>query len=361
MSARFPSQRKIHIIQNAFITPTYRPGIIMPHFSYRAFGLAIQADASIAGLIPQSISAPDIQIHLGAMPQALDPESAGWRDRWQSDDDDGPDDAVTLCTTADERFLLLRYADGTRFVYSRDGTVIWATWSDHSSASQAATYLLGPVIGFALRLQGTICLHASIIVVAGRAIALVGPAGAGKSTTAAAFALSGGQVIADDIAVLQRTPSGWLVHPAIPGIRLWDDSVEMLLGRPDALPLLAPGWEKRFLDLRESAHGFHPDVSVPLGAVYLLESADQSRPTTPQPTPQRLRGRDALIALVSNTYANVLLDTSMRHAEFTALTEIASTVPVWRIVAPEGRDALDRFCATLAAIDPSGAPSPDAV
>lgn len=328
----------------------------MPNFSYRAFGLAIQADAPIAGLIPQTISVPDIQIHLGAMAQALDPESAGWRALWQSDADDAPDDAVTLCTTADERFLLLRYADGTRFAYSRDGTVIWATWPDHSSATQAATYLLGPVIGFALRLRGIICLHASVVVVAGRAVALVGPAGAGKSTTAAAFALGGGQVIADDIAVLQRTHTDWLVHPAIPGIRLWDDSVEMLLGRSNALPLLAPGWEKRFLDLRKSAHGFRPDVPVPLGAVYLLQSRESPRLAAPQ----RLSARDALIALVSNTYANVLLDASMRRAEFTALTEIASTVPVWRIGAPEGRDALDRFCAALAAIDPSGAPSPGA-
>lgn len=324
----------------------------MPYFSYRAFGLSIQADAPIVGLIPSAAAAPDIQIHWGAMPHSLDPESTELREIWHSSADDGPADAVTLCTTADERFLLLRYADGTRFAFSRDATVIWATWSNHSSAAEAATYLLGPVIGYALRLRGTICLHASVVVVAGRAVAFVGPSGAGKSTTAAAFALNGGYVIADDIAVLERTPTTWLVHPTIAGIRLWDDSVEMLLGRPDALPLLSPGWEKRSLDLRESARGFHPDGPVPLGAVYLLDGNETSKRTSPQ----RMRERDALMALVANTYANVLLDAAMRRAEFTALTDIVNTVPIRQIRVPEGREALDRFCTALATADPSDTP-----
>jgi hypothetical protein len=192
-------------------------------------------------------------------------------------------------------------------------------------------------------------LHASVVVAAGRAVALTGPAGAGKSTTAAAYALRGGRVIADDIGVLQEAGDLWMVQPTISGLRLWDDSVEMLLGRADALPFLAEGWEKRLLDLRDSASGFRADDAVPLGAVYLLgDAAPDGRIAA-----CRLRGREALMALVSNTYANVLLDAAARSQEFVALTALAARVPVWRVGVPEGRDGLARLCTALAATGPA--------
>jgi hypothetical protein len=140
----------------------------------------------------------------------------------------------------------------------------------------------------------------------------------------------------------------------VPGVRLWDDSVELLLGRRDALPLLAPGWDKRVLDLATSPAAFGADESAPLGAVYVLH--------TPQDAPcpaRRLEGPEALLALVSHTYANVLLDAPMRAAEFRALSALVKSVPVWAVRAPAGAAELDRFCAWLAAAPPHGAATPD--
>ena len=42
-------------------------------------------------------------------------------------------------------------------------------------------------MGFVMLLRGIVCLHASAIAIDDEAIALLGPAGSGKSTTAAAF------------------------------------------------------------------------------------------------------------------------------------------------------------------------------
>ncbi|HEU4989690.1 MAG TPA: hypothetical protein VFT41_07910 [Gemmatimonadaceae bacterium] len=315
----------------------------MPTYSYRAFGLTIEADAPVPGLVAAAPIAPDLRIHFGTLPPEANLSTAPERELWRSRSDGNDlDDDVALYASADGQFLTLRYADGTRFVLRRSGREIWTAWSAQSSADEAATYLLGPVVGFALRLRGVTCLHASTVVSGGCAVALAGPTGMGKSTIAAAYALRGGRVIADDVSVLSLDGGHWMVQPSIPGVRLWDDSVAMLLGRPDALPLLSAGWDKRMFDLLASTAGFRPDAPVPLGAVYLLDA------TEPR-APRRLGSREALLALVANSYANVLLDADARRIEFEHVTTIARAIPVWRVRAPTDAQSLDRFCGRLAA------------
>jgi dephospho-CoA kinase len=51
-------------------------------------------------------------------------------------------------------------------------------------------------------LRGVVCLHASAVAIGDEAIALLGPAGSGKSTTAAAFAERGYSVLAEDVVTL---------------------------------------------------------------------------------------------------------------------------------------------------------------
>jgi hypothetical protein len=100
--------------------------------------------------------------------------------------------------------LRLRYNDATEFVLDQRGSRVWATWPDTSTLEDTATYLLGPVLGLVLHLRGIPCLHASSVAIGDRAIALLGGAGAGKSTTAAAFAQRGFPVLTDDIVALSR-------------------------------------------------------------------------------------------------------------------------------------------------------------
>src|SRR5262249_30711615 len=94
------------------------------------------------------------------------------------------------------------YTDGVRLVVERCGREVWCDWPNHYTLEDACTYLLGPVMGFVLRLRGVTCLHASAVSLVESAVALVGFPGAGKSTTAAAFAHSGFPVIADDVVAL---------------------------------------------------------------------------------------------------------------------------------------------------------------
>jgi HPr Serine kinase C-terminal domain len=322
----------------------------MGSFRYIAFGLRLQSNVAVDGLMTaaDSASPPDLRLWLGLLPRAFDAAPPPAHEVWRSDPVLGDDSAV-LEQTDDGEWFLLTYGDGTRFALRRTGGEIWACWPSGGSLSVAATYLLGPVIGFALRLRGQTCFHASAVVIGGRVILLTGPAGAGKSSAAAALALRGHRVIGDDIAVIDAVDDGWMVHPAIPGIRLWDDMVESLLGRADVLPLLAPGWEKRQYDLRTSQTGFSADASVPLGAIYLLTPSPGNRPSAAV----RLGGSEALLALVANTYANVLLTAPLRRAEFLALSAVVRRVPVWRVDAPRSAQELAGFCERVALAGPS--------
>ena len=148
-------------------------------------------------------------------------------------------------------YLYITYWDGMKFWLNPEGSAVWAKWPETSSLEDAATFLLGPVLGFLLRLRGITCLHASAVVLDGRAVAFVGDAGAGKSTTAAAFARRGHPVLSDDVVALVEREGAFHVLPAYGYLSLWADSVTMLYGPEKKLPSFSSNWDKRMLSFAE--------------------------------------------------------------------------------------------------------------
>ncbi|HMH50410.1 MAG TPA: hypothetical protein VK548_09285 [Candidatus Acidoferrum sp.] len=207
------------------------------------------------------------------------------------------------------------------------GTKVWSSWPPTLTLQDAAPSLLGPILGFLLRVRGVLCLHAAGVASGQNGFALVGPQGAGKSTLAAAFAEAGYAVLADDVLSVVESAGGFHIQPGYPRLRLWDESVSALYGHSDALPLLAPHWDKRYLDLTGPRHRFHA-VSVPLRAIYVLEARSVS-PAAPLVEP--VSHGAAFMSLVRNTYANQLLDDSMRRTEFSQLESLVAAVPVRRV------------------------------
>jgi hypothetical protein len=244
--------------------------------------------------------------------------------------------------TADGASLHLAYSDATEFWLDRKGAAIWALWSERSSLENAISYLLGPVLGLMLRLRGIVCLHASAVAFDHHCVAFVGSAGAGKSTTAAAFAKLGRSIVSDDIVGLVERDGIFHVLPAYPHLCLWPESVTMLYGSPDVLPQLLHDWEKRQLALGESGTRFE-DRTLPLGAIYIL---GERRPDT-APVVGAIAEREVLLSLVANTYATNLIDRTMRGEEFALLSRLISNVSV-RIVHPSGDPTrLEDLCRVL--------------
>jgi hypothetical protein len=254
----------------------------------------------------------------------------------------------------------LRYSDETEFLVDRDGTSVRATWSGESTIDDTATYLLGPVMGFVLLLRGVHSLHASAVAVGEQAIAIVGPAGAGKSTTAAAFARLGYGVLSEDVVALESRDGHLHVQPAYPCIRLWPESVQALFGSPDALPLLTPNWDKRYLDLGNGS-GSYQQTPLRLAAIYVLGDRCESSIT---PRVETLSASTPLIALTGNSYVPYLKDKEARAQEFDLLKRVVATVPVRRVIPHSDPGRVARLCevilddfAELPAPDASAAPA----
>jgi len=237
------------------------------------------------------------------------------------------------------------YSDGVRFAIERRGREVWGDWPEDYTLEDACTYLLGPILGFVLRLRNMTCLHASAIAIGGHALALVGLPGAGKSTIAAAFAQRGYSVITDDVAALTEAGEDFLVRPGYPRLNLWPDSVCTLFGTEDALPRITPTWDKRYMALGNNGLGF-VSKPLPLGAIYLL---GRRQATWASPVVEAMAGGDALLWLVANTYMNYLLDRHMRSLEFDLLSRLVARIPVRRVRPPADATALFELCDAIAA------------
>ena len=315
-----------------------------------AFGLSLRTNQPVPGLQRlQRCTEADVEVYLGELPEWLKatPLDSAGAQVWHVSSEQTPAGTPSLkvWTLRDGTFFRLQFDDGTEFVLDRGGTSIWGKWPERLPIEHAAIYLRGPILGFLLRLRGVTCLHACSIALGDRAITLTGPAEAGKSTTAAAFARKGFGILADDVVALTARDESFFVQPAFPLISLWPDAVQALFGSREALPLLTPTWEKRKLALAGDGYHFQDD-SLPLAAIYILKGRKQDSPLAEiaPATPAH-----ALFELVANTYRNDLLSPEQRAVEFEFLGRVAAAVPLRRVQAVADASQLGALCDAILA------------
>jgi hypothetical protein len=317
------------------------------NFTYSVFGLLLRSNLPIPELIPVEMSAsgPVVAVHMDASPYTAGeiPSEPGTLTYTSAYTDGTGEPALRVWKLAAGEFLRLAYYDGTQFWMNRSGTELWAQWPNNLTIEDAATYLLGPVLGLLLRLRGVTCLHASAVGFADHAIAFVGSEGAGKSTTAALLARKGCAVISDDVVALMERDRSFYVYPAYPYLCLWPDSVTMVYGADKKLPSFSPNWNKRLLSLAGNDLRFEAQA-LPLGAIFVLGERG-SVPDAPFLEPLTLR--EGLLALVANSYATNLLDKDMRACEFEFLSQLLRRVPIRRLLPSEDPARSDELCAVI--------------
>jgi hypothetical protein len=298
-------------------------------FQYEAYGLLFRSNSFITGLMPatSSIRRPDIRINLGSVPDRDAPDCEDKLRYTSSYLDAAGEPALVIWNLNDGAFLRMSYSDGTEFWLDRQLETMWVHWAEGSSLENALSYLLGPVLGLVLRLRGVVCLHASAVAINGHSIVFVGAEGAGKSTTAAAFAKKGFAVLSDDIVALVEQGCIFHVLPAYPRVNLWPNSVGLLYGSPDALPRIMPDWDKRCLTLGQDSETRFEERTLPIGAIYVLGDPS-SRAVNGV---ERISQKTAMITLVTNTYATNFLDARQRAEEFEVLSRLVAAVPVRKI------------------------------
>ncbi len=163
----------------------------------------------------------------------------------------------------------LRWGDIVTFCAQAGQTLI-VDPSDRANPQLLNLYILSEALGLILHQRGLMLIHASAIQIHDRVVIFVGVPGAGKSTTAAAFAQRGHLVLSDDMVAIDFSGTQPMVLPAFPQIKIWLPSVQGLNYDEASLTPLFPGSTKRII--RQS--GAFPIAGIPLAQVLFLETGD---------------------------------------------------------------------------------------
>ena len=310
------------------------------------YGLCLSANLPIPSLpVLQDSPSPEIKIHLnvnsGLCSSIFSVSPLFFYVSPILDDDGQP---IVRVGKLGDQFFCFFYSSGARFAVRRDGREIWTEWPQGYSVQDLATYLVGPVMGFVLRLWGILPLHACAIAVEDRAIALVGSQGAGKSTTAAAFAKMGFAILSEDVVAVTEEGKRHMVQPGYPRVNLWPESAETIFG-VHGLPPVTPTWGKLFLALNVPQYRFQ-NKSLELGAIFILRDRV---PGALKPKVEKISPASAMTMLVANTYVNYLLDTTMRRAEFVQLGQMLQKTPVYEVWPSDDPSRVYQLCEAISA------------
>ncbi len=240
--------------------------------------------------------------------------------------------------------LSIQYTDGTgftTFLIDAGCEQVDVIHSESIPIQDVFTYFLGPVIGCILSLKRITCLHAGVVAIEDKALAIIGPKGAGKSTTTAALADAGLAVVSDDIAPLRMLNERYFVTPGYMNLRLWPNSIDIFSDMSsDNLTKVLSITEKRFLNLSTDTQAqrwrFH-NKPLQLAAVYALNPRSNGSDSV---TINALSPTIGLLKLAANTYPEYALHPNDRHRNFNVLGQFANIIPVRSVNRPDNLEQL---------------------
>ncbi len=299
-------------------------------YAYALGGLKVASDIDLPALPVWDGGdgvAADVVIRLGNVPMRLA----------------RPDHVAPIFQTAGASEYLMALPRTGRILV-RDGSEVTVEPEVGADATVMGAVIGGPIQAVLWHQRGLLPLHASVVVVEGRAVALCGHSTAGKSTLAALLSRRGHAAIADDICIVDaRASADVQVLPSAARLRLWRDALRHMGVETQGLRRALAGREKYFFDC---------PASVPRGAQKLAALMLLSRQAGDAPAPERLRGAPAAGALHGVVHTRRPACALGRDPDiFAALTRLLASGPsVWRLKVSEGLDGLHGAAAQVLAV-----------
>lgn len=230
-------------------------------------------------------------------------------------------------------FRFNRFADARIDMFNR--RVTWHPFPG-SETDRLPILTAGTVLAAICQLNGRLVLHASAVAVGGSAVAFVGDSGAGKSTLAAMACLGGAELVTDDVLRVEPHGGGFQCYRGARALRLRSGS-QVLPREPHADSTISP----------DGRHLYEPGACaaevLPLSSI-LLPTLGQKDARL---TIESLTEPQATLALLASPRVR-----GWSHATaatlFDQVVDLAATVPVRRLVIPEGFHANEDGVARLA-------------
>jgi hypothetical protein len=187
-----------------------------------------------------------------------------------------------------------------------------------------------------LEWQGFRALHASAVVVGGRAAAFLSASMGGKTSLAGALMQMGYRLLSDDILPIQAHGDLFLGQPGYPQMNMSSEQVEHFLGHYEPPGITQSFLPKRCIPVGVDGFGTFCCLPQPLAAIYLPERRDPTHHGTAIKI-TRVPPAEALFALLRDTYfAHLIMALGNQAARLRFLARLVQQVSVRRLVFPSG-------------------------
>jgi hypothetical protein len=278
---------------------------------YRAYGLDVASDRALPLRPSRSEAEPCLTIACADRGPAQPPSGQGRRELVRS----GADWTLRY-DNREGGWMAFDYSSGKRRLLV-SGSVEWEVLEGP---------LTGLVFGVKLRLEGASLLHGACLRIGGRAVAILGGSGHGKSTLAAASVALGAELLTEDLLLLRRGPHGFEAEPGATTLHLLADSHRHLAARlpPAGDGTSVNGDGKVRLVLPGSCA-----EPVRLSALYILEPPGAGDGTRLQ----RLSGTDAIGRLAGQLYGSAWIS-PLGSGDLAFCARVAREVPVFALSRP---------------------------
>ncbi len=278
---------------------------------YRAFGLLIRSDLSLAEYRSATAGDPDITIRSSDLAHQA-------RRRLEAQVDD-----IRGAHLTDQGVLLHVERVGDFLI--RNGTEIDVSPLADVEMNLLRLYLVGTTMGILFHQRGTFLLHGAAVLTPAGVSTFVGPSGAGKSSLAAHLTAAGYPALADDTLPLFEKGGIVVAWPGAQVFKMWEDALNGMGQPSDGLAQVSRRYGKFFLQNPLEAG----DRPTPVREIFVLERGTEF-------SIQPIQGIDAVSALSENTYRREFIGFLGRNAEYLAqLARFAGSLKVYRFTRPD--------------------------
>jgi hypothetical protein len=292
--------------------------------SYMAFGIHILSEIPLPELSPIGIDDQgfDVEVVIDDLKDEWD-KLAGGKDSF----------------IFKENYVLFRLDDIAIFLIEQGKKIAISPLKEYKE-DIARMIVLGTCTGAILMQRKILPLHGSAIAINGKAYAIVGESGAGKSTIASTFINGGYSILTDDVIAVSFLNEGTpYVIPSYPQQKLWQETLNELGMTTCNLKSVYGRQTKYYVPLITD---FFTEP-LPLAGIFELVKTEQEEveliPTT------RL---EQLSILYNHTYRNLIIS-GLRKLDwhFKVSTSILNSVNVFQLQRPISRFTADELVSTI--------------
>lgn len=279
----------------------------MKKYHYSIFGLIIESEIELPGLIQLNIAPPDTWIRLGSVPEHLkEAQNKG-----------------ILYESSNNDFLFRLDSIGRYRV--QNGSEITIQADQNASPEEIQLFLLGSAMGGLLHQRGILPIHGSAISKDQDAYIIAGVSSSGKSSLAAAFSERGFTLLTDDVSVIHFKQGKPMVHPGTPYLKLWGDVLSNF-NEVSELQRVRPKLEKFYKPVR----------TIPLtDPVALRNIIVLGVKNTPGFSIEKLSGAESFNQLWNNTYRMQYSENlDQGTVQFKNLAKLANSTKIFRVERP---------------------------